>query len=592
MAETRTGQTGLVRSDKLVSLLHELKYSEDYARPYHQRAKDWYKLSRQFLTEPGWPYINQIHTPDTFAFVEDAAAKIYNTLYGTMPFLTWKPRKGFLDVDSGGPKVATALEDVTNWMIESNTEQFSMEGYAYTKNKCIYGTGHLGVFPKFDTFRGEETVVGANFVSADYWDLLPNPNDWMGGRHATWQWYREFMTKDAVKDLFDRGVFKGNFKDVPEVGSAYDDPEKNWHTKLLHQLGWERWVPAPEDEDLWEVFHRYEDGHIITIINRGYVARDTKQTLPNGETALPYNVPFIDSKYTIFDKEYFGVGIPEIIESLQRDKNLIRSQHRDNIDLVLNAIVKVSRDGDVDLSTIEHFPGAIWLADRVEDVVREEITDVTSSQVLSIENKIELDMDRGVGSSRFSRGEQPMHSRETATAVVRLQQASATRLDTQIRLTESAGVRGMGWQLGLLAQQELNDEIFEKIAGATKEEVFGPDNDESEWDLRFKVDAFPLGSSITAVKELQAQQMTQILEIMSQMDPQRLQLGQDKRSLEMGTVLENTFISMGLTREEAQKLIPKVGPEGQGALTPANAPNQEDLGQIEAALREEAARPV
>ena len=31
-------------------------------------------------------------------------------------------------------------------------------------------------------------------------------------------------------------------------------------------------------------------------------------------------------------------------------------------------------------------------------------------------------------------------------------------------------------------------------------------NEESEWDLRFKVDAFPLGTSITAVKELQAQQ--------------------------------------------------------------------------------------
>ena len=451
-------------------------------------------------------------------------------------------------------------------MIESRIDEFLLEQYGCQHNKVMYGTSHFGVFPEYDKFRGKDTCVGARFIAADYWDILPCPYDVIGGMRARYQWYREFLPEDEVAHLFEDGTFEGNFDDVPKGGVS---EEEEWHKDLLREIGWEDYEVG--SSGLMEVFHRFSNGHIKTIINRGYIARDTEKSTPN-DAPLPYNVPFLDMRYIIFPGEYFGMGVPEALEQLQKDLQLIRSQHRENVDMTLNGIIKVNRNADVDIDDLEFYPQAIWLLENMDDVEVYTPPDVTTQSVLAIEGQVRQDMERAAGRTRYGMGLTPTHGRETATTVMRLQQAGAARIDTQIKLTEGVSIRGLGWQLALIMQDKLNPDIFEQITGASKEVTFA---DTDKWELKYKVDAHPLGSSITRVKEIMSEQMLRILEIIKSIDPRLLETSPTKSRIEYGELIKMVVKSTGLSSEEVKKIIVP----GE-AIPPGQLGDQQDLNQL------------
>jgi len=552
-------------------LLIEIKASEDFARPYFERAKTYYKLTRLFNIDEPWPYSTKIATPDTLSFVEDSAANIFNTLFGAQPFIRWKPTRGFKQ-----GVLTEALDAVVAWMIESNYDQFMQEMFAAQHIKTMYGTSHFGIFPEYDTFRtNKRACVGARFVAADYWDLIPCPHDVVGGLQARYQWYREWMTSAELEEEFENGIFQGDWDKVPKEGSAID---YEWHKTLLREVGWAEYTPG--EEDLHEILYRFANGHIITVVNRGYIARDTLKTTPE-DPPLPYNVPFLDMRYIMFPKEYWGMGIPESMEQLQRDKNLIRSQHRENVDMNLNSIVKVARDGDVDLDTLEFYPGAIWMMDDPKDVDVWSPPDVTTQSVIAIEDQIMGDMERATGRSRYAKGETPPHARETATTVMRLQQAGASRMEAQVRLTEAVTVRGLAWQLALIAQDKLDKNIFEQVTGKKKNEVFV---DTDKWELKYQVDARPTGSTVAAIKELRTEQLMQILKIMTEMNPEMAQNDPTPFRVGMRETLDRLYMSLGMTAEDVNELLPLIE-EKQGQPTEAIQPGalgtESELAQIQ-----------
>lgn len=559
--------------DDLHDLLTEIKLSEDFAEPYFDRAKEFYKLTRQFNVDEPWPYANKIATPDTLSFVEDAAANLFNTLFGAQPFVRWKPARGFKQ-----GILTEALDAVTSWLIESNYDIFSQEMFAAQHIKATYGTGHFGVFPEYDEFRkSKNTCVGARFVCADYWDLLPCPNDVLGGSLARYQWHREWMTEDEIEEAFEDGIFKGDSDMYPREGSAVDNL---WHQTLLQEVGWENYVPG--EEGIHEILHRWSNGHVITIINRGYIVRDTLATSPDNPP-LPYNVPFLDMRYIMFPKEYWGMGIPESMEQLQRDKNLIRSQHRENVDMNLASIVKVNRNGNVDLETLDFYPGAIWMMDDPNDVEVWSPPDLTTQSVVAIEQQIMQDMERATGRTRYGMGQTPPHGRETATTVMRLQQAGLARMETQVRLTEAVTVRGLAWQLALISRHKLNDDIFKQITGKPKKEVFA---ETDKWELKYQVDARPVGSTIANIKELRTEQLLRILDIVSKLDPRIAQTDPVPFRVAMREMLHKTFMSLGMTSEEADETVPKINQNQQTPtpreLQPGEAGTEDELEAVRA----------
>lgn len=506
-----------------------------------------------------------MHGPDTLAFVEDAAAKLYSTLYGSIPFVVWKAQRGFATT-----RLSEALEAGCEYMVESNIEEFAHEGYEGQKNRVMYGLGHFGVFPHYEPLKrkDKDVCIGARYVSADFYNLLPCPDDYTAGRYGRYQWYREFLPEDEVAAMFEAGgPFEGDFAQVPKGSFAMDDK----HKALLVKLGWEEWMHRA-DEDLWEVWHRYSKGHVISIINRSYCARHTlKKTAknPKGLVYLPYNMPFGDMKYITWPKEYYGMGIPETIEQLQRDKNLVRSQHRENVDLALNAVLKVRRDALIDYENLEIYPTAIIPVNNPDDVTPLIIPDMTTQSVLPIEDKIEKDMERALGQSRYGMGLEPPHARETATTVLRLQQASFARMDTQIKLTEMVSIRSLAWKMAAILENNMHKGLFEDITSHKHADVFKEDKYPAA-DLRLKVKAVPLGSSLAAIKELRVEQMMRTLELVTSVPTAYFTEAPEPRQPNVPAIVVNTLLAMGLQRDEVERLIPRIGsdlPGNQGQVT-------------------------
>ena len=449
-------------------------------------------------------------------------------------------------------------------MIEAQIDEFTHEQFEAIKTKVIYGTSHFGVFPHYDKYKKGVTCIGPRFMTADFWDVLPNVADYRAGRDAKSQWYREWLDPADVEAMFDDGTFVGDFKDVPEIGAGGGGYREEWHKEMLQDIGWENY-PIKEP-DGWEVWNRYEDGQVISIINRGYIARDTKITTPR-KKYLPYNVPFTDMRYIIWPKEYFGMGVPESLEQLQKDKDLIRSQHRENIDLVLNAVMKVRRDANIDIDDIELYPSAILMVDEMDDIDIWTPDDVTSNSVGMIEGKIETEMDRATGLYRYSRGETPPHGRERATTVVKLQQAGLGRMETQIKLTELYAVRRLGYQLSMLSKYKLNKDIFKKITGTDHATAF---KDTDDFDMKYLVDAQPVGSAISQIKELRIDQMIQTMELLSTIPPAVTQDDPEPFRIAFRKVLGSTLIALGHGRREVEEeIIPKL--EGSTRQPPIKA---------------------
>ena len=565
--------------DKLETFLRELKRAEDFIDPYMRRAEDSYRAFRQIIDDDAWPYINMIHAPDTLMFVLEAVAKFFNVVFSSEKTFTWERKQG-----EQSKELVPALDVLTEWMINSSDGEFHSETYDSLWTKSMFGNGYLGVFPFYDKFKNKERVcVGAEFINADYWDLWPDPGMIRFGRKATHVWHRE--TKDAaqIEAMFKSGEFKGDFQDVP-LGPF---PEDSSHTELLKMHGIIGW--SPEFESQVEVFSRYGDGEVVTLLNRLYIAKDTEKTAPG---YLPYDMPWSGTRFIQIANEFYGVGVPEVCYTMQGYKNLILSQHADNMDLILNAIVKARRDAGIDFSKLKAHPHALWLYDdNPEDIDVVQFPDVTSQSAMMNAQFAEGQMERGTSLWRYTLGQEPKTGRETAATVMTLRQAGANRLDAQIKLDERVFWRQVANKIGLLAEDKLLPDIFKRVSGKSKDEVFG---DTDELDLQYRVDAVPMGSSASAIGEIRSEQLMQMFQVLTQMDPRLPQNDPEPFRVSLLSILDPFFTALGVPRRIIDKTLIKLeqagpggglGPEGGSKGIPQGALTQDiDRGQLAQAL--------
>lgn len=480
-------------------------------------------------------------------FCLDAISKIFNTLFGEVPFLTWKTTTNSKKFD----RLNEALETVTNWMITASGEEFPLEMYDSQSLRALFGNGYMMIQPRYDTYSRGEACVGASFEAIDFFDILPPVTAYRGGAKAPWMWRREYLHKDDVAKLFEKGTFKGSIEEVPGGVSPRD---RQWHKELLAEIGWTDWRP---DKEIYEVYHQYKDGHIISILNRGYIARDTAITTPKNPP-FPYHNPVLDMRYVGVPKEWFAIGIPEILANLQLAINLLNSQHFDNVDLILNAVIKVRRDSGVDPALAFLHPGALWWVRDMDDMAVEAPEDVTSGSWILNRRQLYEDAQNLVGQHGYSRGEVPPHGRETASTVIRLQQASLGRMETQVKLTELGPIRMMGRMLGAIAKNKLHKGIFEDVTGVPPVEVF---RDTDDFAMKYMIDAVPRGSAISAVREIRTEQLMELLQIMTQVPPELTQNDPSKPfRYSIRENLEMIYRSKGLHQEDIERALPAIQP--------------------------------
>ncbi len=173
------------------------------------------------------------------------------------------------------------------------------------------------------------------------------------------------------------------------------------------------------------LYEYWEDNRIITVAEEKVVIRDDIN---------PYwhcKKPFVMARICPVPNEIYGIGLMEMVKSLQNELNDVRNQRMDNVKLAMNRMWIVARDADVDLEKLISEPGGVVLSNYADGVVPLPQTDVTQSSFAEARD-IADDIDRTLGVHDPARGKPT--SRETATGVLSLIEQASMRFKLMIIL--------------------------------------------------------------------------------------------------------------------------------------------------------------
>ena len=117
---------------------------------------------------------------------------------------------------------------------------------------------------------------------------------------------------------------------------------------------------------------------VITIAGRSAIIQDTTK---NELKPALFDFPILDCRTTGGLSEFFGHAVIEQLKPLQLEMNLLRSQRRDNISLILNKIFTYDMSiGEIDWASLISAPGNIITGTNLEHCLGElEMKDVTAS---------------------------------------------------------------------------------------------------------------------------------------------------------------------------------------------------------------------
>lgn len=499
---------------KLRWLLERLKLAEDFCRPYFDRAKRHYRLYRwgSAVDSDKWPYVNRCRTQDILAFVEDSTALMVQTLFAQMPFFSMIPRQtsiaaqkfGMLDFEHIGRQIERAVDYVVS---HEDTEYFE-ETVDLFKGGDIFGNGYQGIFPR-------KNSILPLIKTIDFWDILPIPAPRRITK-AKGVFYREWVTFEDLmgEPAYDQAKVK-QIKGKPATSKT--DPEKDWHQQLLMEVGMRDY--QPEDYDI-ELIHYLSGGHVVSFADRKQIIRDTTKPV-NGiiEKPYPYDHPIVQYKYMPVPLEFFAMGIPEVLEFLQEDDNLIRSARRDNIDLCIQKIIKYRENAGLNFDLVGKFyPAAMWPMPNLQDVEELDMKDVTQSSFAETELR-KHEKENALSLFGYARGMTPKHTEQPYT-VMKLQQAALNRTDLTVKLTEFGVLQNVAMRIILHLRANCSSGEYESIIG---EPDAGFYQLPIEAIRRFYL-IKPVGSSVTNIREIRQQQMQFMIQTLAGVSPEMMQM--------------------------------------------------------------------
>lgn len=552
-------------------LLLRLNDSEDYCRPYFDRAQRHYKLYRfgSAVSQDDWPYVNRVRSRDILAFVEDSTALMIQTLFAQMPFFAVIPRETRqmysmyeqIDPMRIGDQVSRALD----YQISHEDTEFFAEIVDYFKGGCMMGNGYMGVYPKFEP---DGRYLRPLLKTTDFWDVLPIA----GARRATKAkgvFVREFVSYEEIREMGKQGVYQNT--DLIGRGSSGSDPNVEWHKNLLQDVGMTNYIVG-QDDDV-EVVHYFSGGHVITFADRKAILRNSNelqgetQNLPEGVSPkslnpFPYDMPIVQYKYMPVPLEFFAMGIPEVLEVLQEDKNLIRSARRDNIDLVIQKIMLTRAGAGINYDMMKFYPGAIWEFENPQlDVMPLEIGDVTQSSYAE-ETMRTADMENALSLFGYARGQTPAHT-EQPTTVMKLQQASLNRLDLAVKMAEFTTLQSIATRIIMLTRRYMAQSDYEAIIGDQDAGFYRLREEDIRRFFHFK----PVGSSITHIKELRQQQIQGAIQLALQIPPQMMAMNIQPFTVDWYQLLEEGFDSLDVKSRD--RILVKLADQG---IDPSQSP--------------------
>lgn len=495
---------------------------------HETRWEEFYKLYRSYIDEDEHPWRANLFIPYTFSVIETVVPKMLGSIFNTKPIISIVTRKGNeirpeemeemselldsmgLDTSSMMPTsdLAELIERLLDYQFEDESLEFYFMLEEFFKDAAIYGTAFAKIVPKF---ADEEELVldSIDFLPIDLWNIFP---DWRATsiKDSKFIIERREIDIEELLDKQDQGIYEhvDELVDYAESKFKIDEYRKLRLDSIeVSEDMYGDWSEARKSVQVLEYWDRQKIYHVAA--GKFILLEDDN---PFGDV-----LPYVMMKYTPVPHELYAIGIPEMTESLQHELNSIRNQRMDNINLINNRMFVVNKLADIDIDNLISYPGNVITTNDIESIKPLDTADITRSIYME-EDIIKRDIQNATGEYEYSRGATPQH-RETATGIIKLQQAASVRFDAVLKNVEFT-FREIAKLFIWYNSQFLEPQDFAKIVG-TKDFVRmgGPYFYELPVEEMLKLYHFqPVGSSTTAVKELRIQQIMQLYQVANQ-DP-------------------------------------------------------------------------
>ena len=542
--------------------------------PYEKRWKRFYKLYRSYRDPSQYPFKANVFVPYIFSIVESVVPKMLGTIFNTRPILSVIPRKG------ASEGVSKLLERLLDYQLDEDQLEFFNKILEFFKETAVYGTAFMKILPRFHN----DELVSFNYIDVEPIDLFHIFPDYRATSVGDMRYIIQlsYLDFDELKDMQDQGFYK-NVTPLLEKLEAMTNVDE-YKRKRLSDIGILDEYGFDASRRVVEVLEYWDRDNIYIIGGRQEVLKKEKN--PFGRL-----LPFIMARYIPIQHELYGVGIPEVSESLQEELNTVRNQRMDNVNLIINRMFVVNKYADVDFDSLVSFPGNVILSNDVEAIKPLDTRDITKS-AYEEEDIIKRDIDNATGEWEYSRGATPPR-RETATGIVRLQQASNIRFDTIVKMLEFSVLRNIAKMFIWLDYQFMDPADFKGIVGEEEYKKY-------EGDMFYKstpTEVFrnfmfqPMGSSTTAIKEVRVNQIMQAYEMFNK-DPFINQIELRKMVMDVLDLKNESKLLIEDPVQYAQLLMQMTGqvpggPQGQpptgeggGGPSPPNGPSPPKPGEM------------
>ncbi|WP_438447421.1 portal protein [Gorillibacterium sp. sgz5001074] len=419
------------------------------------------------------------------------------------------------------------------------------------------------------------------FLDLGLFFVDPNAEDIDDARYAG---HVDYMSKEQLNELAaNDDDMRLDWKQIPKT-PAHNEARNNRMSAIgIPNLN--ETLDTSGDMDLYEVHKYFEDDRHVIIINRQYLAKDAPN--PFYHKKKPYD----KDVYSEDPKNFYGIGLMEMLEDLHAELNTERNQRIDYRSFSMRRPFAINRNAQIDRKQLKWGQGNFIEMDDVDhDLKVLNSPDAALAGSFNQETIIKEDMKQATGAHDVVMGTST--GGETATTTMSKDNNASMRFKLIISSVEKRLLVRIARKMMQLNQQFIEDIRLLPLF----------DKDETEWpqiapeDIQGEFHLIAAGSSVEpmANKEAFKQRMVELYGVVGA-DPFMQQFPIKRRNLlkkllesfdiqdtddilptddELNGVMEQQMMQNLLARmpPEAQQLLQLYMQGGQPPMMPPEAP--------------------
>ena len=463
-------EEALSSNEQIVNFVVQRYNLSEHARkpwePKWDKAYQYYRAYRKFDADYWWR--SQLFMPFTFSIIESICPWLIEALVGGENYFTV--------MDPNNPQ-ASDPSNMTMLMRYQNEEKVELflRVVNWIRNTLIYGTGIVKIGwwkkernyrrrkflrqPYFGIILGEEVKREKRIVYNDpvidtvpLENIFPDPygEDIKSCRYII---ERKVVDYEYLVALKEQQEGDGGYKNIDQLKETkFTGTLPHFEKQSLVELGGGAPTSTDKRRRLVELLEYWEDDELITIANRKVCIRPPGKDNPYYHGSKPYAM----LKDYGLDKEFFAMGEAELLAPLNDKINDLDNLRIDNIFQALNRMYIVQRKKGFKADEFVSRPyGLIWSDDI--GAVKPLIQQPVPAEAFTEREITRQDMERVSGAYEYAQGATPQR-KETATGIVKLQEAALKRFGLKIKIFQKTGFKEALEQEMQLNQQFLPEQ--------------------------------------------------------------------------------------------------------------------------------------